>query len=411
MQNEVADKLVSKPPESAVRLCWHVITSEYPPQSGGVSDYTSLLAAGLAERGDEVHVWCPVCPGALPTNQGIAVHRQFVTFSPAELQRVGKELDCFPGPRRVLVQWVPHGYGYRSMNVGFCWWLWKRAKRHGDRLELMVHEPSLPFRWGSPRQNAAALVHRLMTMLLLHAAKQVWMSIPGWEPRLRPFAFGRQVRFEWLPIFSNVPIANNPARAREIRRRYVDQGDPVLIGHFGTFGPLITALLEPILLALAGDPARQSFLLMGQGSEQFREELIRKQPRLAALVHASGQLPAEELSYHLTACDVLIQPYPDGVSSRRTSFMAGLSHGKPMVTTTGELTEILWSQSNAVALAPSGDTRAFVERVRQLSVDAAERLRVGAAARRLYQERFDSAHIIETLRQAETTKDRECAFS
>ena len=38
---------------------WHLITCEYPPRTGGVSDYTRLVAEGLSEAGDEVHVWCP----------------------------------------------------------------------------------------------------------------------------------------------------------------------------------------------------------------------------------------------------------------------------------------------------------------------------------------------------------------
>ena len=39
-------------------LPWHILTCEYPPQTGGVSDYTFLVANGLASH-DEVHVWCP----------------------------------------------------------------------------------------------------------------------------------------------------------------------------------------------------------------------------------------------------------------------------------------------------------------------------------------------------------------
>jgi len=38
---------------------WAILTGEYPPQPGGVSDYTRLVAEGLAVGGDEVHVWAP----------------------------------------------------------------------------------------------------------------------------------------------------------------------------------------------------------------------------------------------------------------------------------------------------------------------------------------------------------------
>ena len=38
---------------------WHILTGEYPPQPGGVSDYSRMVAHGLAAAGDEVVVWAP----------------------------------------------------------------------------------------------------------------------------------------------------------------------------------------------------------------------------------------------------------------------------------------------------------------------------------------------------------------
>ena len=38
---------------------WVILTGEYPPQSGGVSDYTRLVVEGLAAVGDEVAVYAP----------------------------------------------------------------------------------------------------------------------------------------------------------------------------------------------------------------------------------------------------------------------------------------------------------------------------------------------------------------
>ena len=40
-------------------MSWHLITCEYPPDVGGISDHTAQLASGLAAAGDEVHVYCP----------------------------------------------------------------------------------------------------------------------------------------------------------------------------------------------------------------------------------------------------------------------------------------------------------------------------------------------------------------
>src|SRR5580765_7945820 len=111
--------------EQSSNLIRHIITGEYPPQAGGVSDYTQIVAAGLAAAGDEVHIWCPAAGGIAVNGAaagetvdsgGVFVHRALAAFTPAELRRAGKQLDQFPRPRRVLVQWVPHGYGYKSMN-------------------------------------------------------------------------------------------------------------------------------------------------------------------------------------------------------------------------------------------------------------------------------------------------------
>jgi glycosyltransferase involved in cell wall biosynthesis len=392
----------------------HLITPEYPPQVGGVSGYTSQLAEGLAGQGNEVHVWCPNREDESrneaqgPAAGGVTVHRELGRFSPADLRRVGRELDRFPAPRHILVQWVPHGYGYYSMNLPFCWWLWRRAASHGDRLELMVHEPFLMFVRASLKQNAAAFVHRAMTILLLRASSRVWMSIPGWERIMKRYALGREIRFQWLPIFSNIPTADDAAKTQAVRCRYAKTGHH-LIGHFGTYGIEVTKLLGPILSGLSQDPAGHTVLLMGERSEQYRRELLQLEPKLDNAIQATGPLSAWELAHHLSACDLLIQPYPDGVSTRRTSFMAGLCNGKPIVTTTGWLTEPFWHESDAVALAPVGDTEAFLKQVGRLHEQDAERLRLGRAADRLYRDRFDISHTISSLTQAETEKERESA--
>src|SRR6185436_1853954 len=156
---------------------WHLITCEYPPQNGGVSDYSHLIAGSLAAKGETVHVWCPTVGDWEINDAGVTVHQELGRIGPKDLRRVGRMLDQFPSPRRLLVQWVPHGYGYRSMNLPFCLWLWKRAKFNHDRVEIMVHEPFLAFREGSTKQDLVAAVHRIMIVILLDAATRVWVSI------------------------------------------------------------------------------------------------------------------------------------------------------------------------------------------------------------------------------------------
>jgi glycosyltransferase involved in cell wall biosynthesis len=374
----------------------HLITSEYPPQAGGISDYSSLVAAGLAAKGESVHVWCPFSLGKPPVAVGVTVHQEFGRFTPADLRRVGKLLDQFPAPRRLLVQWVPHGYGYQSMNLPFCLWLWSRAKLSKDKVEIMVHEPYLAFRDGTWKQNVVAVLHRLMTIVLLNSARYIWISIPAWEKSLRPYTLGRQLQFTWLPVFSNVPVISDPVGVKSLRTRFAPNGE-LVIGHFGTYGQQIYELLISIVPLLMSNYSNRVLLFLGRGSGRLRDELARKYPDIAGRFHASGSLCATDLSRHVSACDVMIQPYPDGISSRRTSAMVGLSHGLPIITTSGHLTEPIWSKSRAVAIAQVRDSGAFVNLTQQLLEDSSERLRLSLAARELYINYFNIKHSIEAL--------------
>lgn len=323
---------------------------------------------------------------------GVLVRRELGRFTPGDLCRVGRQLNRYGAPRRLLVQWVPHGYGYRAMNLHFCWWLWKRARINGDRVEIMLHEPYLPF-GGSFKQCGAAVIQRLMTAVLARAASHVWMAIPAWAERWRPFA-PRHLPFTWLPVPSTITPTASPADSAALRLRYAPAGG-ALIGHFGTYGQSITRLLAEALPPLLEAHPERAALLLGRGGQALRARLLAAHPRLAGQMHTTGQLAEAELSRHLSACDLLVQPYPDGVSSRRTSVMAGLAHGLPIVTTTGRLTEPIWGESGAVILAE--DLTALVAAAERLLTCTAERDRCAAAALNLYQTRFALRHTIAAL--------------
>jgi glycosyltransferase involved in cell wall biosynthesis len=375
-------------------IAWHIVTSEYPPDVGGVSDYTRQVAEGLARAGEDVHVWCP---RPADSHAGVRIHAELGAITPSDLKRIDPQLDAHPAPRRLLVQWVPHGFGYHSMNIGFCLWLSRRA-RAGDIVELMVHEAYSDFKFGPLRHVAMACVQRFMTILLLQTASRVWIATPAWERRLRAYALGRRIAMTWLPVPGCVPPRAGSAAA-VVRRQYAD-GDAPLIGHFGSFGKDVSALLEERLLSIMDHPLGPSLLLLGSGSLAYRDGLRERHPEWAGRVHATGYLPAHQLSDHIAACDLFAQPYPDGITSRRTTAMACLSQGRPVVTTAGPSTETLWTESGAVALASVADRVGFVTAVERLLEDPRKRASLGARGQALYLRSFDVGHIVESLRAA-----------
>jgi glycosyltransferase involved in cell wall biosynthesis len=373
----------------------HIVTPEYPPATGGVADYTRLIARRLVQAGEAVHVWCPPSVEE-PSPDPFSVHREFGQFQSADLARVDALLDQFTAPRRLLVQWVPHGYGCRAMNLRFCYWLWSRAQR-GDHVELMVHEPYLAFWEGTWRQTGAAVVHRAMTVVLLQAARRVWVAIPAWENKWKPYALGRSVPFAWLPVSSSLP-APDPHAVAELRRRIVSHGP--LIGHFGTYGSPVASLLLDALAELLRTLPAPHVMLIGMGSELFRSHFVQQHPHFSQRITATGALDEAALATHVAACDVLVQPYPDGISSRRTTAMAGLHLGVPVVTTTGVLTESLWENSNAVRLARVGDWATLTGHVDRLLRHPDERMELVATGTALYLGMFDVKRVVAALRTA-----------
>ncbi len=375
--------------------CLHILSSEYPPVVGGVADYTRQVADALARAGEEIHVWCPAAR-EISEASGVRVHPEPGRFRPSDLRRLGARLDEFRSPRRILVQWVPHGFGYRSMNLWFCLWLAKRA-RAGDRIELMVHEPFLQLQPGPLRHVCMALVHRVMTMVLMGAASRVWVAIPAWESKLRPYALGRAVRIDWLPIPACVAQANGAETS--LRQTFTHTAQPI-VGHFGSYGRDVAALLEERLPGILGSRIQPLLLLIGAGSEAFRAALVDRHPSWASRVHATGYVPPAALAGHLEACDLFVQPYPDGITSRRTSAMACLSVGRAVVTTSGHLTEPLWKESGAIVLLDVSNPTGFAEAAVRLLDDRAERGRIAESGRRLFDGQFDVAHIVAALRAA-----------
>lgn len=362
-----------------------------------MADYTKQVAEALRDAGDSVEVWSPQTRTPLAGTDPAWVHRNMRGFGLGDLCRLGREFRRRPGPRRLFVQWVPHGFGWRSMNVVFCLWLWWQACR-GEEVDLMVHEPFLSFGEGGLKQDLAACVHRLMAVLLLMAADRVWLSTQSWEPKMRPFALRRNIPFRWLPVPSNIPVEADAAFVSRLKQDLSKDKYKVL-GHFSSYSSDVAAMLRSIVPLLLSRGESWVIQLLGRGSERFREELVNAHPSLKDRVLASGHLSSRELSNRLAACDVLLQPYPDGVTTRRTTVMASLEHGVPTVTTVGKLSETsFWARSRALAMVPSEDPGQFVQTVEELLADQTELSRLSSAASSFYADHFALSRLVDRIR-------------
>jgi glycosyltransferase involved in cell wall biosynthesis len=370
---------------------WAVLTGEYPPDPGGVSDYTRLVARGLAAAGDSVRVFAPPRRGkGDAVDPGVAVHRLLGRFGPRSLAELERLLMREPRPDRILVQYVPHAFGFKAMNLPFALWVAKRFRRTAP-VWVMFHEVVFPFRWWPATHAVLGAATRVMARLVAAAADRVFVSIPAWGGLLRRIS-PRAKPAEWLPVPCNVATAAEPEEVADVRAAHAPAGP--LVGHFGTFAPPITALLAPAVSALLELRPDVRVLLIGRQSDRYRAELP---PALADRVSATGDLPPGAVAAHLRACDLVLQPYPDGVSARRGSVMASIANGVPVVTNLGPLSEPLWP-GGAVAAAPDPDPAAIARLAARLLAGPAVLANLGRRGAALYRGTFALERTIARLR-------------
>jgi hypothetical protein len=135
---------ITSPEGQSAAVDWHIVTGEYPPECGGVGDYTRLVARSLAAAGDAVTVWAPWTTLQPPADAGVTVRVLPDRYGLRSLAALSSELEAATSPR-ILVQYVPHAFGWKGGNLPFCFWLWLQRAR---RPWVMFHEVAYPFEVG-----------------------------------------------------------------------------------------------------------------------------------------------------------------------------------------------------------------------------------------------------------------------
>lgn len=392
-----------------------LLCPDYPPRRGGLADHTQHLAESLMRFGAcEVTVLTTrsqteseedPSEGFAP-RQGPRVRRAIASWGWRGIVSLMREI-ARASPEWVLVQYVPHMYGRGGVNLAFP--LALLAERlAGRRFLLLVHElySDFPPRFLPFTHALAALGQRLMFWLAASAAHRIAVSIEPWKERLEAarWMLGRS-RLFYLPSPSNIEL--QPIRRQDARRKLgISEGEIVLsslgTGHVSKRRDWMLGSLE----ALLADGMAARLLLIGPESEEVLSDLSREasahlRPHLLLL----GYVSPEEVSHALQASDIFLLPTSDGVSTRRSSLMAALSHGLAVVGTIGRLTDGVLQSSEALMLVPAGDREAFIGAVRTLAHDAARRRELGRRGQDLYRERFSwpviTARLLAVLREGE----------
>jgi glycosyltransferase involved in cell wall biosynthesis len=298
-------------------------------------------------------------------------------------------MACAPeGP--IVWQYVPHMYGRGGVNFALAGVL-EQLRRAGRRQLIIAHEIAAPISFW-PQRFFYAMAQRRQWKRLVQIADAIGISTEIWlekqKQRLPEFA----EKFFLAPSPSNIPFRSCSFGAlTDWKKKKQIPYEAQVLGFFGeTSAPkqfewvlaawekALSARLQ-VALVLAGADAMPP----QAGSHQWLRPL--------------GFLPADEVSIALQSMHVLALPFVDGVSERRGSFMAGLSHGCAIVGTLGESTGPTLRRHECYLAADS--RQGFVRNVLELLQEPAQQKQLKSAALAQYRARYDWPRLITAIRE------------
>ena len=199
--------------------------------------------------------------------------------------------------------------------------------------------------------------------------------------RLSRLLFWKRRRIAIVPVGSNVDVAAGVDGP-------IGTGTPPTCVLFGQ-----PAAMSVTLVSAVGGWARRRagsvrVRWIGRSEADIRDFWSRACGLPDTLVEVDAGQPAARVSALLAASDLFLAPLVDGVSTRRTTVIAALAHGLPIVGTDGPCTDDVFRDTEACALGRPSDGEGFVQRLERLLEDRPARDRMRRAARSLFEARF-----------------------
>jgi glycosyltransferase involved in cell wall biosynthesis len=371
---------------------WLILTPEYPPVIGGVSDYSRIVSQALSQDGTQVTV---LSSGYAKTfsDGKVTVKCCLGAFLPWDLFGAGSKALKNQKGSIIFLQWVPHGFGLKSINVFFVFWLLFFIARKRHPLILMIHEPFLRFK-PDIKIIIASLIQRAMLFSLIAFSSRLFLGNPTWAKYIRRINPANKP-MQNLPIPSNIPasyLESSPIRKTEDGTKTI-----FTICHFSTYGRQIESELQKIIVDLFSKFTNVRILLVGKGSEHFHEKMSTRHPFFSGKMESTGPVDHSTISGLLSQSDIAIHPLQEGISFRNTTVAAYLAHGVPIVGTLGEATDKLFIESNLSILVPPGNVSQFVNAVGLLLENPAERIQMSTRGLEFYSRHLDIKNTVSTL--------------
>lgn len=372
-----------------------LITGEYPPDQGGVGDFTHQIGCALANLGHQVHVITSKSqlPRREPGGSKREAHSgQLAVHRVIENWRLGCWRQILRLSRTLNLQILNIQYQAAAYDMHAAINLVPRRQRRPP-VVVTFHDLKVPYLFPKAGPVRGWMVHLL-------ARRSDGVIVTNREDELKLSDLKPPIsNLSRIPIGSNIPATLPPEYDREAERaNWGIKPDDLLLGYFGFLNEskggeeLIEALsllveegLPAHLLKIGGragtsDPTNRAYA--------DRVDRLIADRGLRERVHWTGYVPPEQVSASLRATDVCVLPYRDGVSFRRGSLLACLAHGRAIVTTRPAVPVPEVEEGRNMVLVEPESPAALAQAVRQLASDAEQQAQLEARAEALAKE-FD----------------------
>lgn len=355
-----------------------IITGTLPDLRCGIGDYTYRLCSGLKKhKGINLRI-ITSRHSAVKEIDGIEIRPVMEKWGFAQLGTLLRAVRE-TAPDLVHIQYPTQVYKYRVM-INLFPLLFKAIFRNIP-LVVTIHDV-----------KTAHPLNKLRLVTFLFCADKIILTNRDEEGYLLARCPFLKRRVKAIDLGANVEAgACVPEAKGETRLRMgVEEGE-VLISNFGYILPKKN--IETILLSLRrlrDERYKVKFISISSFNplrDRYHASLERLVKRLDLNQHVvwAGYCPQEEVSRYLFSSDICIQPYQDGVSFRRASFLTSSSHGLPIISTAvGDLPEGLKNRDNLLTVSP-GNIDEMVTAVKELIHSSELRSRLGKNARVLFQ--------------------------
>jgi glycosyltransferase involved in cell wall biosynthesis len=368
------------------------LTGEYPPMQGGIADHTACLAQYLIPQGVEPSVlmsrrWQEIASAPTAGEHHLPTPPIYPLI-PNWGWRTWPAVSGFLKKHRPDVLHIQYQAAAFDLKGWVNWLPWYLKKgRSRTCVVTTFHDLRIPYLF----PKAGPLRRRSMLALARYSDGVICTN----QEDFNQLANERSPRLNLIPLGSNVEPQPPPGYDRDAwRRQYGATPETLLLAYFGFLNEskggeeLIEALA---LLRQGGVDARLLFIGGEVGHADptnvaYAEKVqaLIDRHHLAEVVYRTGYTDLSHVSANLLAADVVVMPYRDGVSFRRTTLIAALRHGRPVVSTRpadpGLMPEIKPGQN--MLLAPAHNSFGLAETIAPLAGNAAlqEKLATGAKA-------------------------------